>query len=141
LSTNTATIDERCILHDSLLHLEVHSGKLPLQLIPHFFVHPVSVRRSLNFHIVVESGTTSIVPRNILNECDRLILVQVVRRETAKLLNKQRLEHQNQIDVRPPTTLDIVIDKTSSLGLKPSYFIFFPISTNLSTSSLIRSYS
>jgi len=33
-----------------------------------FWSTPFSARRSLNFHIVVESGTVSVVPRNTLNE-------------------------------------------------------------------------
>src|SRR5664279_3231058 len=41
---------------------------------------------------------------------------------------------------RPPRSV-LLLNKPSSFGLKPSQFILFPISTNLSPNSLIRSYS
>ena len=45
---------------------------------------PLSTRRALNFHIVVESGTTYVVLKNVLNEMDQSILFQAVHLKGCK---------------------------------------------------------
>jgi len=101
--------DECCILHDSLLHLEVHCIKLPLHLSPYFPVHAVlnKALSKLPYRCGIGNRFRCAKKHSERDAIGNFAFKMLIGK-AVKLLNEQRLEHHDHIEIRSAAAFGII---------------------------------
>ncbi|OPY48635.1 MAG: hypothetical protein A4E48_02664 [Methanosaeta sp. PtaU1.Bin060] len=102
--------DKCSILHDSLLHLKFHCVKLPLHLSPYFLVYAsFSKAFSKLPYCCGIRNSLSCAKKHSKRDAIGNFAFKLLIGEVVKLLNEQRLEHHDNIEIRSPAAFGIVL--------------------------------